>query len=110
MRVDLDAVAPPTSSSLQTWRILHPIQKWHDLASEERPDRIHAFSLRSSGQNSPFAVFRKAYWEEEAQTAELYLWSSERSPSVLKQSVSLAHGLQIQDLTILAYGEVADIL
>jgi len=109
----------PNGGDLQTQRILHPHQRWHDLVRQEtqppswkdndvRPPAIFSYLVPFSECDEPaIAVYRLAYWRGDSESAELYLWSPIREQSVLLSCIEHASRIGVKTLSILAYGEIA---
>lgn len=108
-------LAPPPGRSLQTQRILHPRQRWHDLVAQEAeatPGKptVYAYHLPSPGDRPPIlAVYRLFYWQDNREKAELYIWCSDEDRlSALRSGTQLAGRIGLKILSIRAFGEMAE--
>lgn len=121
---EIQAVAPgsldpPDGRRLRTHRILHPRQLWNDLVRQGnariqaqdggRAPAIQAFRVLGPGLGQgAVAVYRRFYWSNEAEKAELYLWSPVWSSVLLSACAAHARALEIETLSVLAHGDVAE--
>ena len=114
--VRLASLERPSGAHLQTRRLLHPKQKWHDLLwmegeppvwkgeAEPRP------AVFAATAGPAIAVYRLQHWLGDAETAELYLWSPSRDAGILTSAIDHARTLGITALTTYAYGQPAECL
>ena len=110
----LAGLGRPNGADLQTWRILHPKQKWHDLLWMEgeppvwKGEAEPRAAIFAAAAGSAIALYRLCHWEGDAETAELYLWSPSRGKAVLTSAIAHAATFGVRTLAIYAYGQVAD--
>lgn len=112
--VRLADMDPPAGCDLATQRILHPSQRWRDLVAQEadtsfvvdgeRRSPILAYTGMNGGD---LAVYRLFYWRNDPARAELYLWSSNPTDTVLSACIAQARELGLRTVSILAYGKMA---
>jgi GNAT superfamily N-acetyltransferase len=113
--VHLGEIDNPAGRPLLTHRILHPSQRWRDLLWQQAnvpvllagEERRSVLSFSSKG--GALAVFRLHHWENDLTKAELYLWCSGATDLALSSCLVQGARLGLQTLSILAYGEVAQI-
>ena len=117
----LSGLSLPNEFHLQTQRILHPRQRWHDLLWLERNPplwdkrgkrrpAILSYTVAET-EHSPvaLAVYRLAYWQDDPATAELYLWSADCTLEIVHASVAFAPTLGINTLSLSACRPVVDL-
>ena len=114
MPARLASLERPSGAHLQTWRLLHPKQKWHDLLWMEAEPPIWKGDTKPKAAvfaavcGPAVAVYRLQHWLGDAETAELYLWSASRDTAVLTSAIDGARTLGVGALGVYAYGAVAE--
>ena len=119
--IALKGIAPPKGCWLGTQRLVHPLQRWHDLVREQAEPvskwpsddlggSVLSYALSDQTVEAGFqgAIYRRMAWKRDLAKAEMYLWLAEADRTKTLACAAFASSLGIDGLEVLAWGQMAD--